>query len=160
MYKIILAPLDGSNLSECSLPHVAAIASGCNVPDIVLFRVIEPINMEMDSYPDNGIVYKQLIEQKQKEDEAYIASITDKVKQKYGLNAQSVLAFGNPAEEILDYAENNGIDLIIMTTHGRSGISRLLFGNVADRVSRHSKIPVLIIAPPGCRVDNASPVKK
>jgi nucleotide-binding universal stress UspA family protein len=159
MYKKILAPLDGSNLSECSLPHVTAIASGCNVPDIVLFRVIEPIYMEMDSYPDSGIVYKQLIEQKQKEAEAYMASTIDQLKQKYSLNAQSVLAFGNPAEEILDYAEKNGIDLIIMTTHGRSGISRLLFGNVADRVSRHSKIPVLIIAPPGCRIYYPNPDK-
>jgi nucleotide-binding universal stress UspA family protein len=160
MYKKILAPLDGSNLSECSLPHVAAVASGCNVPEVILFRVVETIYIGTDSSPDSGIVYSQLIEQNQKEAEKYITSITDKVKQQYGLNAQPVLAYGNPAEQMLDYAERNRIDLIIMTTHGRSGVSRLLFGSVADRVSRHSTVPILIIAPPGCRVDNKNQNKK
>jgi hypothetical protein len=47
-----------------------------------------------------------------------------------------------------------------MTTHGRSGVTRWLFGNVADRVSHHSIVPVLIIAPPGCRMDDAKQSKK
>jgi len=52
---------------------------------------------------------------------------------------------GTPAEEILDYAEDNDIDLIMMGTHGLTGVKRFLIGSVAEKVLRHSKIPVMII---------------
>ena len=55
------------------------------------------------------------------------------------------------AYAILDYAQNNKVDLIIMSTHGRSGISRWAFGSVTDKVIRHSKVPVLTVTPEGCR---------
>jgi nucleotide-binding universal stress UspA family protein len=60
----------------------------------------------------------------------------------------------------LEYAAKNHVDLIIMTSHGRSGISRWLFGSVAERVSQHSTIPVLIVAPAGCRDENPAEPKK
>ena len=101
-----------------------------------------------------------LLDQIQKEADNYIKTVTEKFIQKSGINAHSDLAYGNAADEILKYAQKNQVDLIIMTTHGRSGVSRWLFGNVADRVSHHSTVPVLIIAPPGCRLDNTNQNKK
>jgi nucleotide-binding universal stress UspA family protein len=52
---------------------------------------------------------------------------------------------GTPAEEILDYAEDNDIDLVVMGTHSLTGIKRFLIGSVAEKILRHSKIPVMII---------------
>ena len=157
MYKKILAPLDGSELAECALEHVNAIAKGCKVPEVVLFRVVEPIYSGAAALPEGAMMYAELIEQSQKDAESYIASITGKFKQKYNIPAKSVLANGNAAEEILEYVKKNDVDLIIMTTHGRSGVSRFLFGSVADKVSRHSTVPVLIISPPGCRMSTEQP---
>jgi len=160
MYKKILVPLDGSELAECALGHVKAIAMGCSVPEVVLFRVVEPIYTGTDAMSYGTVMYSDMINLIQKEAEKYIAYITEKFKQQSGINAQAELAYGNAADEILKYSKNNQVDLIIMTTHGRSGVSRWLFGNVADRVSHHSTIPVLIIAPPGCRLDAAKQNKK
>ena len=68
-----------------------------------------------------------------------------------GLTARTAVVSGNPSEEILDFAGKNQVDLIIMSTHGRSGVSRWVMGSVTDRVLRHSMVPVLAVSPPGCR---------
>ena len=160
MYKKILVPLDGSELAECALKHVKAIALGCNVPEVVLFRVVEPTYLGADALSASSVMYSNLLEQIQQEADTYIKAVTQEFINESGINAQSMLAFGNAADEILKYAEKSGADLIIMTTHGRSGVTRWLFGNVADRVSHHSTVPVLIIAPPGCRMDDAKQSKE
>jgi nucleotide-binding universal stress UspA family protein len=160
MYKKILVPLDGSELAECALEHVKTIAIGCNVPEVVLFRVVEPTYLGTDALSASSVVYSDLINQIQQNAENYIKAATQKFVRLSGINAQSTLAYGNAADEILKYAQNNQVDLIIMTTHGRSGVSRWLFGNVADRVSHHSTVPVLIIAPPGCRLPDTKPNKQ
>ena len=160
MYKKILVPLDGSELAECALEHVKIIALGCNVPEVVLLRVVEPTYLGADALSASSIMYSDLINQIQQEAENYIKAATQKFLQLSGITAHFTLAYGNAADEILKYAQNNQVDLIIMTTHGRSGVSRWLFGNVADRVSHHSIVPVLIIAPPGCRLPDAKQNKK
>ena len=160
MYKKILVPLDGSDLAECALEHVKAIALGCNVPELVLFRVVEPIYTGADAMSYGAVMYADLINQVEKEAQEYITDVTEKFKRNTGIEAQSVLAHGNAADEILEYSKKNKVDLIIMTTHGRSGISRWLFGNVADKVSHHSTVPVLIIASSGCRIDDTGRNKK
>ncbi len=160
MYKKILVPLDGSELAECALEHAKAIAIGCNVPEVVLLRVVEPTYAVADALSDSEGMYTELSNQIQKAAELYIIDVTEKFKQKYGINVQSALVYGSAANEILEYTKNNQVDLIIMTTHGRSGLSRWLLGNVADRVSHHSNVPVLIIVPPGCRFENQNQNKK
>ena len=67
-----------------------------------------------------------------------------------GAELQSEVISGKPAESIAEYAENNGVDLIIVATHGRSGMSRWVLGSVADRVLRSSCVPVLMVRAPGC----------
>ncbi len=67
-----------------------------------------------------------------------------------GMNVQTVAITGKAVESITDYATKNEVDLIVIATHGRSGISRWAQGSVADRLLRSSCVPVLMIRAPGC----------
>ncbi len=149
MYKRILAPLDGSEFSECLLPHLRAIALGCQVPAVVLLRVIEPL-------PPLAKVtqpwLREVAEKEQAEAKDYLNKLASELKNE-GIVAETVVMIGQPDEEILNFAQRNEADLIIMSTHGRSGATRWLLGGVADRVVRHSPVPVLTVAPAGCRRD-------
>jgi nucleotide-binding universal stress UspA family protein len=62
-----------------------------------------------------------------------------------GVSSKVLVQFGAPAEVILDMAQANQVDLIAMTTHGRSGLQRLLLGSIADKVVRHADVPVLLV---------------
>jgi len=150
VYKKILAPLDGSEFSECSLAHIRAIATGCHVPEVVLLMVVEPI--KTIAYAEtSGDWVAEKEKQNQAYAEDYLSQMADKLK-KEGIAVQTVVAHGVPADEILNYAQNNQADLIIMSTHGRSGISRWAFGSVTDKVLRHSTAAVLTTSPAGCRI--------
>ena len=157
MYKKILVPLDGSDLAECSLAHVKAIATGCNVPEVILLRIIEPItSFDIGELAASNAKLASQVEQnveKMHKTQAmdYINEQVDKLK-KQGLNPTGFTMSGKAAEEILNYADKNQVDLIIMSTHGRSGISRWAFGSVADRVVHYSTAPVLLVSPLGCRI--------
>ena len=150
MYQKILVPLDGSEFSECVLNHVRAIATGCQVPEVVLLGIAEPISYQV--YYMIGIEdrVREMQKETQKYVESYLSKAADSLRQD-GLTVQTVVVSGRPAEEILDYANKNQVDLIIMSTHGRSGVSRWVVGSVTDKVVRHSVTPVLTISPPGCR---------
>jgi nucleotide-binding universal stress UspA family protein len=157
MYKKILAPLDGSELAECALEHVKAIATGCNVPEVVLLRVVEPISSfdiaELAAANTKLATQVEQVVEKEHKTQAkqYIDKKVDKLKRE-GVAAIGNIISGKAPDEILNYAEKNQVDLIVVSTHGRSGISRWAFGSVADRISRYSTIPVLIVSPHGCRV--------
>jgi nucleotide-binding universal stress UspA family protein len=153
MYKKILVPLDGSEFGECSLEHVKAVASGSSTPKIILFRVVEPLSVEDVSrltIAGDDLLHKAEMDN-QREARNYLVKIKRELA-KSGLKAETVVVDGEAANEILAYARNNKVDLIVMTTHGRSGISRWFFGSVAQKVLQHSPIPILLIAPAGCRV--------
>ena len=63
---------------------------------------------------------------------------------------RSEVVTGRAADNLADFAAKNEVDLIIIATHGRSGISRWIWGSVADRILHSSSVPVLIVRPPGC----------
>jgi nucleotide-binding universal stress UspA family protein len=152
MYKKILAPLDGSEFSECALEHVKAIAAGCSVPEVVLLRVVEPIHStDLAAYAEAGIDTVLLMRDVEEAAKTYMSRMTEELK-KTGLNVSGVVSTGWSADQILSYAADNGVDLIIMSTHGRGGIGRWFMGSVTDKVVRHASVPVLTVAPPGCRV--------
>ncbi len=147
MYKKILAPLDGSELSECSLEHVRAVAAGCHVPEVVLLRVLEPLRQVYELSEE----WRRDAEAKaQGEANDYVSRVAGDLR-KDGVAAKTAVVLGQPAYKILEYAKNNQVDLIIMSTHGRSGVSLWVMGSVADRILRHSSVPVLIVAPAVCR---------
>lgn len=151
MYKKILVPLDGSEISEQALEHVKELMPVPSTTEIVLLRVVDPLATTYAGGTDAAI---EVAVQIQKKAEAEAASYLKKVAgelEEMGIEVKTVLTVGLPADVILDYARQNGVDLIIMSTHGRSGISRWLFGSVAEKIIRHSQLPVLISPPHGSR---------
>ena len=147
MYKKILAPLDGSEFSECSLRHVKAIALGCHTPEVILLRVVEPTKSLVEVDEDLRARVEDSIKTATQD---YLSKKADELKRE-GLATQTAVVAGKPEEEIIDYATNNRADLIIMSTHGRSGITRWAAGSVSDRVARYSPVPVMLVSPAGCK---------
>lgn len=147
MYKKILVPLDSSEFSECSLRHVKAIANGCGVPEVILLQVVEPIRQVYEMGEELTLDLERRNEAAVRE---YLNQVAADLK-KEGIVAVTIVSRGEVSGEILDYAEKNKVDLIVMSTHGRSGVSRWLLGSVTDRVLRHSVVPVLVVSPPACR---------
>jgi len=144
LYEKILVPLDGSELAECVLPHVRAIAAASGTGQVVLLRVVEPLPAGTPPAVDFEVVQKAGV----KAAEGYLARIKAQLS-KEGLNVEAKVLTGRPAETIIDFAQGNKVDLIAIATHGRSGIRRWVFGSVADRLVRSSSVPVLLIRPKG-----------
>ena len=146
MYQKVLVPLDGSDLAECVLPHVEAIAKGGGVGSVIFVRVADTFF----SHPTGGggELPDELIK---KYDAASKAAAERYLKQMasqldYGkVNIETKVLVGNPAEELADFAKKNRVDLIIIATHGRSGISRWVWGSVADRLLHSASVPVLMV---------------
>lgn len=152
MYSKILVPLDGSELSGCALEHAKAFATGCGASEVDLLYVVEPLSTTRVAFTTQEKEYWTQGDQKAEAwGKNYLAKVQQDLKKK-GVAAKSVVLKGNPAEKILDYAKKNSVDLIILSSHGRSGPSRFAFGSVADRVVRLSSCPVIVIRPAACRV--------
>ena len=142
MYKKILVPLDGSELSEAVLDHVVTIAKGCQVPEVILIRVRMPLDNSV-RIALNPEIAEELDQAYNDEAISYLQKIASKLEKK-GINVKVRVSEGNPAEEIIKFSKENKIELIVMSTHGRSGFSRLVFGGVADKVLRQTEVPVLL----------------
>jgi nucleotide-binding universal stress UspA family protein len=141
MYKRILLPLDGSLLAEQALPHAIAQAGRFGA-ELILLRVVEPM------LPTETMVPREAIRQAEERTEAltreYLERVAARVR-KRGIPVQVVTIKGLPRRQIVQFAEANQIDLIVICTRGRSGVSRWLMGSVADRVIRGASIPVLLV---------------
>jgi len=156
-----LAPLDGSDLAECTLQHVREIASSCGTAEVILLTVMNLNLPQTDSW---GLPMAEAIAsaEKEKKRQRIIRPVLDYLTrqssklQDAGLNVKTELLEEGPGQKtpevILLYARDNDIDLIIISSHGRSGISRWAFGSVADKVVSHSTVPVLTVVPKGCRI--------
>ena len=79
----------------------------------------------------------------------YLKEIVSRTKYD-GARVESAILYGRVADTLADFATKNQIDLIIIATHGRSGVSRWVWGSVADRILRSSCVPVLMVRAPGC----------
>ncbi len=141
MYKKMLVPLDGSELSEVVFPYAKELAGRLGL-DVILLHVHSP--GEGETLP----LHRTYIEHKAEVVRCQSEEVRGKVGGGVGGKTPRVrgeLAAGYPAEEILRYAEENEIDLILMATHGRSGIRRWVMGSVADKVLQASKVPVWLV---------------
>jgi nucleotide-binding universal stress UspA family protein len=130
---------------------VETFAKAQSVESVILVRVVEPFSLTpVRGDPDfteeqikeidarNAAVAKEYLDQ--------LASRLD-----YGrAKIKTEVLTGKAAETLADYAAKHGVDLIIMATHGRSGISRWVLGSVADRLLRSSHVPILMVRAPGC----------
>jgi nucleotide-binding universal stress UspA family protein len=149
-YQHVLVPLDGSELAESVLPHLEAVASNCQITTVELIRVVPSIEMHYKAaLPIDSRQEKQINEAALKDAENYL------LKVKAGLDASRMTVVvkalsGEVANQLVEYIEKSGVDLLIIATHGRSGVSRWVWGSVADKLLRSSCIPVFIVRPPGC----------
>jgi nucleotide-binding universal stress UspA family protein len=151
MYKKILVSLDGSELAECVLPHVEALAKGCQVEKIFLVRVLEPfepVGAVEHAFGPEDILQRNL-EVRRTDAEAYLKNLRGRIDY-HGSRTEWGVLSGKVAETIADYSTKNEMDLIVIATHGRSGVSRWVWGSVADRILRSSCVPVLMVRAPGC----------
>ena len=142
MFKKILVPLDGSSWSEAVLPHVKALAKEQQA-EVELLRISTAALHVYSEVPFN---YAELIERDLAECKRYVEAMAEQLA-KEGIKATPLATDGYVAEAILDYAERTKVDLIAMSTHGRSGVRRMLLGSTADRVLHGAKMPVLLVRP-------------
>ena len=139
-FKKILVPLDGSELAEAALAPALAFAEALSA-DVVLLRVVVPLTIKLD--PD---LYQRVIDNGQKAARTYLESIQAR-SQYSSVRLKGDIVVGKAAKSIIDYSQENEIDLIVMSSHGRSGISRWVYGSVADKVLCHATCATVVIHP-------------
>ena len=141
MYKRMLVPLDGSELAEVVLPYAKELAGRLDL-ELNLLHVYQPIGSESQFMSRAYLERAAEIVQKQSRE---VQSKTGAPPGRKAVEVRVEVTVGHPAEEILHYAEGDKIDIILMATHGRSGVRRWILGSVADKVLRKSKIPIWLV---------------
>ncbi|MBU4371923.1 MAG: universal stress protein [Syntrophaceae bacterium] len=150
MYQNVLVPLDGSELAECALPEVIKLGRGGVIGEVILLRVIE---IEVYTVPQGyakGVDLVALREAHRTEAGKYLEGIQSRLRSE-GINATIAMLEGRPAETIVEFTRNRPVDLIVIGTHGYTGMKRLMFGSVALRVLHDANVPVLLIRSVSCR---------
>lgn len=161
-YKKILVPLDGSVLAAQALPHAEEIARGLGAK-LILYQVVEATGGFMvapigtgSSGPSVGVGVGRVgagvmigddeIRRALDDAEAYLARLAASL-QHQKLDATIDINTGDPATYIVDYAAAHAIDLIVMSTHGRTGVRRWIYGSVANKVLQAAPCAVLVVRP-------------
>jgi nucleotide-binding universal stress UspA family protein len=152
--RTLLVPLSGSDISAIIIPHAKALAKQKGAPlDVVLMEVIEPpitpsyYSPELTGMPLNwGQFVEQEIARSKKATQEYLTDV-EKQFREVGINVSSLVLTGKPAEEIVTYAGKNPFTVVIMATHGRTGLSRLVYGSVAQSVLYGITNPMVLIRP-------------
>ena len=146
MYTNILVPLDGSSFAETALPHAIALASKFECK-VTLVKVFE-IPHVYQSAATQGVLM-DIHQAAVKESSDYLDEVKDKLIAQ-GLQVEVNFIEGdNVPVLLLEAIEGSKADLVVMSTHGRSGLDRWRFGSVAQRVARHSSVPIVLIHPKG-----------
>jgi len=140
-YRRVLVPLDGSPMAEAIVPFILGIAGPLDMT-VRLIGVVEPFQPTMTE--DAGTVMAQDVAARTRGTEQYLASIAAELRAR-GIDADTEVRCGAAATTILSAARSFRADLIAMSTHGRSGFGRLLFGSVAEQVLRHADVPVFLM---------------
>ena len=140
MYKRALVPLDGSIVAEGIIPFILQIAGPLDL-DVTLLRVVVP---SPPAVVEAGPIVVDDTEKLCAEAEAYLAPFAGELRAN-GVRVRLEVRYGEPVAEILAGVREASADLIIMTTHGRSGFGRLLFGSVAEAVLRQADVPVFLM---------------
>ena len=143
LYKKILVPLDGSPTSELALSHAIALARDAGAALVVL--------MAYDPYPyiaaaaEYGSYQVQLAEDLRLEAEHTVTAACARVAAANLPEASHVAESQKVWRSILDFAQSDKADLIVMGSHGRSGLDKLVMGSVSQRVLQHTHLPVLVV---------------
>src|SRR3989337_1869171 len=140
--SIILVPLDGSELSESSLPYALELAAKAKAK-VHLLAVFEGIDFELRS-----LQTAETVEQVRAECLGFYTSYLEKVRARLkGIDAEIEVVEGHPADAILAAAKRLKPAMAVMSTHGRSGLTRAVMGSVADKIVRANQLPLVLIRP-------------
>ncbi|WP_435098083.1 universal stress protein [Halorubrum sp. N11] len=155
LYDRILVPTDGSAEGRRAVAHALDLASvhGANVHGLYVVDTASYAGIPMESSWE-GV--GDLLRDDAKEAAGEVESLAVETD----LDVETAVTEGSPSREIIRYAEDEGCDLIVMGTHGRGGIDRLILGSVAEKVVRGSSVPVLTVrldgeVPAGATVEKA-----
>ncbi len=153
MFETIVVPLDGSQLAEAVLPGVSDLARKLG-SKVLLVQAVETLAQRLVAPPDvlespaaaaaNITALEQAIAGEKEAAKRYLSQVGSRLKSE-GVDVESFIGDGSASDVILNLATERGAGLIAMSTHGRGGLGRLVFGSVADAVLRHSGVPVLLI---------------
>ena len=147
--KRVLVPLDGSVFGEAALPCAEELAR-VSKAEIILLQSVSPHSFEVDlaesRSPHLSKLSEEYVEHATTAARAYLAKIEKRLSQS-GIAAHSVVEIGAPAERIIACAKDNAVDVIALSTHGRSGLSALMMGSVANKVLHYAEVPVLLVKP-------------
>lgn len=167
MFQKILVPLDGSKIAECALPYAEELAKGYDTQEVILISVTEEVRGRIRAHETQERYHasNQLglsggdseveltFGRKERQAQRYLSKIAKRMAKELevkGVNVRTEVLLGPPAQSIISYIEYSGTEIIVMSSHGRSGPSRWAYGSVADKVFRASCIPILMIRAPGC----------
>lgn len=143
LYKHILVPLDGSKLAEVALKDAVALAQ-LNLAELTLLTIWPPIHDVIKIDTHQAIFVDEQWTINKEHALRYLKEVRDRFKGQ-SLKIHTVVEMGPPGDKIIEYARQHPIDLIVMATHGRSGLKRWVFGSVAEKVLRGAHLPVLLI---------------
>jgi nucleotide-binding universal stress UspA family protein len=135
----ILVPLDGSSLAECVLPHTVAVARALDA-QVTLLRAVDQDGEDLRSRAIDPLTWHM----RKSEAEAYLSNVAERLQQA-NLTARQVVADGSAAGRIIDYARAEDVDLIIISSHGQSGLSEWNINSVVQKVILRAYTPTLIV---------------
>lgn len=158
MYRKILLTNDGSEVADLAIDHAATVAKGANTP-VTVVQAIDSVGQMMsrmtpmiEPMPAGDVTVEIAEEAVNRQREAAQQNLT-RVKAMLAAqgisNVSAIIVEGGAGDAVLEVAAAEGADLIVMATHGRSGLGRAIMGSVADHVVRNSKNEaVLLVRPP------------
>ena len=144
--RSILLPTDFSECAECALPYATQMARAAGAKLICLY-VIEPMMPPVGYAPvAEPLPAVDVSEQLQQSAERELPKLATR-EECAGLEVEEIIAHGEAAAEIVRVARERDVDLIVISSHGRTGLGRMLFGSTAESVVRHAHCPVLVVKP-------------
>ena len=145
MYQKILVPLDGSDRAGTIMPHAIEMAQRFDAK-LILLQVIEPVATAALAYEGgiSPIIYEREMANLEESAKSYLANWRSKLAQKE-ITTSSIVEHGSVVRTILEVAAREGVDLIAMSSHGRTGLSRVFYGSVAAGILSSTNLPLLLI---------------
>ena len=133
-------------LAECVLPHVEAFIEEYHVGNIVFVRIVEPaVIFHSGEYP----ISPEVLRKSESASKSAATDYLDQIVNQFKRELQSEVLLGRVTASLVDFAEKNDVDLILIATHGRSGVRRWVRRSIADKILHSSTAPVLIVRGPG-----------
>ena len=149
--RTVLVPLDGSKRAESVLPHVASLVKqrGADLVEVTLLKICEEPFITSD-YPEGGseLTWDEHIKRMKERVRELARQYLNKIEKQLtssGIKVNSEVLFGEPSEEIINYANNNQVNLIMMATHAYSRLGQLTSDSVADKVSHRASSPLFLV---------------